>query len=119
MVNNNLNKLSNKVSNLHRFIEKYGDKLDSLTDQEIQLLILVSNGYKSDEIAQKLGYSTAEVETLEQEIETKLSIDSKKDYEEYAVVINLIRIWFDSLSIVLEKDSDNTLSFIKDTRNKS
>ncbi|MDR8391311.1 LuxR C-terminal-related transcriptional regulator [Aliifodinibius sp. S!AR15-10] len=102
--------LSSKVSNLQNFMERYGEQINSLTDEEIQVLLMISSGLEESDIACSANIPISDVKILHSNIKKKLSIETKEDYEEYAIALDLIRIWFDSLSIVLEKDFNTRFS---------
>ncbi|MDX1639421.1 MAG: LuxR C-terminal-related transcriptional regulator [Balneolaceae bacterium] len=104
--------LSDKVANLQRFMDRYGDRIEQLSDLEIRVLILISNGLDSAEIAEALMVGEEEIEILKERIKDKLMIDSQDDFEEYAVAFDLIRIWFDSLSLVIERENDTNFTII-------
>lgn len=104
--------LSSKVSNLQNFMERYGEQINSLTDEEIQVLLMISRGLDESDIANRTDKSPSDIKNLRSNIKEKLSAETKGDYEEYAIALNLIRIWFDSLSIVLEKDFNTRFSMV-------
>ncbi len=97
---------SRKVSELQEFIETYGDEIKVLSDEEVRVLNLVSNGKPNDQIAEELDIPIAEVEDYKKNITQKLSIPSEDGLLEYAVVSSLLRIWLDSISLVEDKNRD-------------
>lgn len=82
--------LVGKVSNLQRFINKFSEKYETLTDKEVEILALVASGLKNLEIAEQLDISRATVQNHRSNIRKKLDIDSQADYIKYALAFGLI-----------------------------
>lgn len=82
--------LFGKVSNLQRFINKFSEKYETLTDREVEILALIANGLKNLEIADQLDISQATVQNHRSSIREKLDIDNQADYIKYALAFGLI-----------------------------
>lgn len=82
--------LFGKVSNLQRFIQKYGKQFKELSKREIEILTLVAGGMKNSAIATRLEISRATVQNHRAGIRKKIPIKSQADYIKYALAFGLI-----------------------------
>ncbi len=82
--------LFGKVSNLQRFINKFSEKYETLSDREVEILALVAGGLKNLKIAEQLDISQATVQNHRSSIRKKLGIDNQADYIKYALAFGLI-----------------------------
>lgn len=82
--------LFGKVSNLQRFINKFGERYETLTDREVEILTLVANGFKNPEIAEQLNISRPTVQNHRSSIRKKLDIKNQADYIKYALAFGLV-----------------------------
>lgn len=87
---NRAKEIFGKVSNLQRFINKFGERYETLTDREVEILTLVANGFKNPEIAEQLNISRATVQNHRSSVRKKLDIENQADYIKYALAFGLV-----------------------------
>lgn len=83
-------KLFQDASNLQRFIHKYEEKFNKLTDREIEVLTLVAKGLQNPAIAENLDISRSTVQNHRAGIRKKLAVGSQADYIKFALAFGLI-----------------------------
>ncbi|TVZ54835.1 regulatory LuxR family protein [Lutibacter sp. Hel_I_33_5] len=81
-----LAKLSTNLKEDKRFKKLNKSKFYSLTKKENEIFRLVTNGYKTNEIADKLFIATSTVDTHRKNIKQKLDTNSVFDWYKYAKV---------------------------------
>jgi len=80
------------------YVDKAGDfngkkrKLSGLTDREVQIIKLLSDGLSNQKIANKLGISHRTVDTHRTNIMQKVKVKNVAELVKYAIVNNLIEI---------------------------
>lgn len=79
-----------KPSDLQKFIIKYEEKFNTLTDREVEILTLIAKGINKPAIAQQLDISRLEVQNYRLRIQSKLGIENNSDYLKYALAFSLI-----------------------------
>lgn len=75
---------------VNRTDEKVGDRYDTLTDREREILQLIAEGFSSPEIGEKLFISPRTVDTHRANIIAKLGLDGVPDLIRFAVERGLI-----------------------------
>lgn len=73
-----------------KFTQKNQKKFNSLSKREREVFILVVNGYKTSEIAEKLFIETTTISTHRKKIKQKLQLQSIFDWYKYAKAFELI-----------------------------
>lgn len=82
--------LFGRTSNLQKFIIKYENKFNSLTDKEVEILTLIAKGMNKPAIAQQLDMSRLQVQNHRLSIKSKLEIENQIDFIKYAIAFGLI-----------------------------
>lgn len=81
-----------QISGLQKFRDMEKERFTELTDREVEILVLVSQGLKNSAIARKLDISRATVQNHRAHIRDKLNIESQVDYIKYAMAFDLMQL---------------------------
>lgn len=85
-----LMKFSEELESDKQFVKQHKNQFNSLTNREKEVFILVVNGKKTSEIAQKLYVETTTISTHRKKIKQKLNLESIFDWYKYAKAFELI-----------------------------
>lgn len=80
-----------QVIKMDEFKLKHFCQFQSLTNREIEVLQLLSNGFNNPQIADKLFISRQTVETHRKNLKRKLDLKSLRDLMRYALAFDLIK----------------------------
>lgn len=80
------------MSKLHHFKEQNATLFDTLTEREVELLVLIAEGMDNPGIAKKLNITRATVQNHRSHLRSKLGIKNQTDYIKYAVAYDLIQL---------------------------
>ena len=81
---------SEQIKKEEQFVLKHKNKFLSLTEREKEIFVLVIQGKKSNEIANKLFIETVTVSTHRKHIKQKLGLKSNYDWYRYAKAFDMI-----------------------------
>jgi DNA-binding NarL/FixJ family response regulator len=74
---------------LHRFVSNKREELtfsmDSLSDREMEVLVLIGNGYSTRQIAQKLSLSVKTIDSYREHLKIKLHLAKGADLVRHAI----------------------------------
>ena len=85
-----LMRFSEELESDKQFVKQHKSQFNSLTNREKEVFILVVNGKKTSEIAQKLYVETTTISTHRKKIKQKLNLESIFDWYKYAKAFELI-----------------------------
>ncbi|MEX2477890.1 MAG: hypothetical protein WD357_05605 [Gracilimonas sp.] len=81
---------SKNAGHLQEYIIKHQPQFDRLSEKEIRLITLVSEGGGNAGMVSSLGISEVEYEELRANISQKLSLQTESDYIKFAIAFGLI-----------------------------
>ena len=97
-------RLSQKIDALQEFIHKLGNRVRPLNELEAEIVELLANGVADDLVIGKIDLTKEEIKALRLSARKKLAVHNETDLIKYGFVLGLIRIWYDSLVLVEDKN---------------
>lgn len=80
------------LASLGRIRQQHEGTFKTLTQREIELLVLVAEGLPNPKIARRLNISRATVQNHRASIRQKLAIGTEADYVKFALAYGLIKL---------------------------
>jgi len=78
------------MNNLHVFNATHKSRFQTLTKREIEVLRLIAEGMKNNEISRELCISSVTIQNHRKSIREKLNIKNQTEYIKYALAFDLL-----------------------------